>query len=686
MIGSVGTVEQLYTALFAVSGIVSIAAIARARKFDDPDVRRGLVWLLATAGGWALLKTVFFIFPDPFREPAYIVGLALGFGTVWAWLYFCSAYTGRRYHRNKSLRRLSVGVFLAVVSVKVTNPLHGLYFTTTEVETPFAYLAIEHNILHWTATGLSYVLAALGMFMLFQLYFESGYETRSLTILTGLIGVPVVFDVAALFTPWLIDVIYAPIGVAAFAVGVLFISERRFLAVQRTARGNDLSIYLDENGRIKDYSSNAGDVLPELNGATGSRLSAAAPAVVEAIGSDDHILEREYEGDQRFYFVSASTVSLGQSSTEVVQLSDVTKTERQRRQLADRERELDEQNELYRAVIDASFAFVFRVDQEGNYTFVSPSVEEFLGYSATELEGQQIAVTLPDESTTERAWNQIEPVLSGRTNRVRDFPLETKAGRTVYSDIRGVPIYDGSVAEDERGPEDVVGIQLMVRDATERRQREGLISVINRVLRHNLRNRMSVIASYAGLLESTLDDDAADKAEHIRDTADRVLDLTESAQKIEENRELSPDLEPMDIVPMVERTVSELEVRYPEASVSVNAPESAEADTHERFETALSEVVDNAAKHGGDPPAIDIEVSLTESQVEIAVSDNGSGIPEMEREVLQSNTETQLVHGDGLGLWLVFWIVTSLDGELEATVEEGSTVTIWLPRSSESAA
>ncbi|MFC7059557.1 ATP-binding protein [Halovenus salina] len=681
MLGSVGTVEQVYTTLFAVSGLISIAAIPRARQFDDPDVRRGLVGLLATAGGWALLKTAFFLLSD-YREPVYIVGLALGFATVWAWLYFCSAYTGRRYHRNKSLRRLGAGVFLFVVSVKATNRVHGLYFTTEEVETPFAYLAIEHNLFHWAATGLSYVLAAVGMFMLFQLYFESGYETRSLTVLTGLIGVPVVLDVAALFTPWLVDVIYAPLGVAAFAVGVLFLSERRFLAVQETSRGDGLSIYLDENGRIKDYSAGASDVLPELSAATGSQFSTAVPTVAEAIDSDDNILEREHDGEQRFYFVSASTVSLGESGTEVVQLSDVTKTERQRREIADREQALDEQNELYRAVIDASFAFVFRIDLDGTYMFVSPSVEEFLGYSPGELEGQQINVTLPDERTAERAWDQIEPVLHGEQNRVRDFPLKTKAGRTVYSDIRGVPIYDGSVPEDERGPDDIVGIQLMVRDATERRQREGLISVINRVLRHNLRNRMSVITSYASMLESTLDDDDAEKATHIQDTADRVLDLTESAQKIEENRELSPDLEPMDVVSMVDRTVSELEVRYPEASITADTPESAVANTHGRFETALSEVADNAAKHGGDPPIVDIEVTVTESQVAISVSDNGPGIPEMEREVLQSSTETQLVHGDGLGLWLVFWIVTSLKGELEATVSDGSTVTIWLPRPS----
>ncbi|WP_225917838.1 histidine kinase N-terminal 7TM domain-containing protein [Halobaculum rubrum] len=341
MLHSLGIVGQLYLGVFALSGIVCFAAISRARKFQDPDVRRGLVGLLATAGGWALLRVAGFLLPDPFRMPAYIIGLAIGFATVWAWLYFCSAYSGRTYHRNTPLRRLGVFIFLIVVSIKVTNPIHGAYFTVRQTSTPFAHLAVEHNVLHWTATGLSYVLSAVGLFMIFQLFFESGYDTRPLSVLSVLIGLPVVLDIVAQFTPLLINIIYAPIGVAVFAVGVLFVFERRFIAVQRASFGDDLSIYLDERGRIRDYSATVRDVLPELDDSAGDRLSEAVPSVVEALESDDQILEREQSGEPRYYFVSTSTTMLGDAGAQVVLLSDVTQTERQRRQLAERESEVN---------------------------------------------------------------------------------------------------------------------------------------------------------------------------------------------------------------------------------------------------------------------------------------------------------------------------------------------------------
>jgi len=42
----------------------------------------------------------------------------------------------------------------------------------------------------------------------------------------------------------------------------------------------------------------------------------------------------------------------------------------------------------------------------------------------------------------------------------------------------------------------------------------------------------------------------------------------------------------------------------------------------------------------------------------VRVGDNGSGIPEHERRTLAGADETPLRHGSGVGLWLVYWLVT----------------------------
>lgn len=350
------------------------------------------------------------------------------------------------------------------------------------------------------------------------------------------------------------------------------------------------------------------------------------------------------------------------------------------RQLAQRAAQLDEQREIYRTVIDASFDSVFRFDTAGTFTYASESVEALLGYTPAELTGQPITITHPDPQTTEWAWEKVSQVLEGEQVEARDFPLETKSGDICYTDIRGVPIYDGSVPDSERSVDDIVGIQVLVRDASQRRQREGLISVINRVLRHNVRNEMSIIRGHADMLADSLDADSTAHTTVISRTATRLLDLTESAQQIEENRELDPELEPIDLVPLVDRVVAECETRYPDVTVTVDVPAEAVAQTLPRIEVALFELIDNAARYGGDPASVTVEVTGTNSGITCRVSDDGPGLPNTERGVLETGNETPLVHGQGLGLWLSYWIVTTLDGELAVTeFEQGTTIEIRLP-------
>jgi len=334
--GSVLQVEPAAVAYPAVFGLASLAcfvAIPRARGVEAADVRRGLVWLLWTTGGWALLKLGFLTLPAPFREPAYTAGLVLGFATVWAWLYFCSAYAGRSYHRNRTLRRLGTGVFLGVVCIKLTNRLHGLYFTTREASEPFAHLAIEHGVFHWAVTGLSYALAAVGIFVLFELYHESGYDTRLLAVLTLLLGLPIAVDILAYTTPVLIGTIYAPLGVALFVIGVLFVYERRFLAVQSTGDDEDPVVFLDDEYVIRDYTPAAVETFPALEGALGKQLGDRLPEVADALAVDEQVLAYERSDGTNYYLVSQTELTLGDAEGSLVLFSDITTAEKRQREL-----------------------------------------------------------------------------------------------------------------------------------------------------------------------------------------------------------------------------------------------------------------------------------------------------------------------------------------------------------------
>ena len=675
-----------YMSLFFLSGLACFSVIPRVKTFDDAELRYGLVGLLSTTGIWAVLKTAFFVVPDPLREATYTVGLVFGFATVWVWLYFTSAYTGRQLHTNPTLRRLSAGVFLTVVAIKLTNPIHGLYFTTTEVATPFRYLAINHGPIHWVSTGLAYVLATIGLFMIFEMYVESEYDTRSLTIFTGLLALPVVLDIIAIVIPELINFIYAPLGVAAFAVGAVSLFDEQLLAVRTATHSAAAAVIIDSNDRIRDFSAAAERAFPELDGAVGETLSSVLPAVATTRDTDGGVIERDGDSDDQpdYYFVSSRSMTTGNSTVTVLALADITDRERQRRQLIQRERELDQRNELYRAIMAASFAFIFRINLEGEFSFVSPTVEEFLGYAPDELTGKPISILASDKETFDEATEYIEEVLQGESLEMRDHPVATRSGRTVYVDMRMVPIYEPSVDREARTPDDIVGLQVMVRDASQRRQREGLISVINRVLRHNVRNKLTVISGRAEMLAAELDGDAKSNADAIVQAAARLLNLTESARHIEANRELSPELETIDLAPIMTDLVAQLNEEYPDATVTAEVPETAVAQTLPRIETALWELLENAAEHTGPQPTVTVTIMATDDQVVLTISDNGPGFPEDERQVLADGKEEPLVHGQGLGLYLAYWIITNLDGEIEVPKSQsGTTIEVRIPTASD---
>ncbi|WP_276249849.1 histidine kinase N-terminal 7TM domain-containing protein [Haloarcula rara] len=331
-----------YTLTYAIATLGCGIALFRARRVTDRDTRRGLVGLLAASGGWAALELAFLVAPTPATAyVTYTLSLVVGLTTVGAWLYFCSAYTGRSFHRNQFYRRLSVAVYLGIVAVKLTNPIHGLYFDTALVTTPFPHMTIRHELFHWVVAGLSYALVSVGIFMLYEMFLDAEFDTRPLAALVGVTAVPVVLDIVGFSTDYLIDINYEPIGVAVFAIGVLYVYQSEFLTVQLTDGVEDPVIYLDGD-EIRKYNRMAERLFPELSGSTGDSLPSVAPDAAAALESDTKILERSRDGEPAYYLVSETTFALGQASIgRLVVFTDVTETEGQRRELVRQNEQLE---------------------------------------------------------------------------------------------------------------------------------------------------------------------------------------------------------------------------------------------------------------------------------------------------------------------------------------------------------
>ena len=322
-----------YVGVFGAAAVACFAGVPRAASIDHATTRRGLVALLVASGAWASAHVGFLVAPTTGLALAFhYAGLIIGFGTVGPWLYFCSAYTGRRLHRSRPLRRLAAGVFLAVVAAKLTNPIHGRYFRTSFVETPFPHLAVTNEPLHWLAMGLAYALSAVGYFMLIELFWQVGHETRPLVVLVGLTGLPVVLDFAGATSPLLLDITYEPLGVAAFSVGVLFVYFDDLQSVQLAGERDDPVIVLDDDNRVRDYNAEAEKLFGELT--VNGRVDAVVPELAEHLDTGEAVVDIQRVGGMRYYQLSANPFSTaGASRGRLITLTDITERERYRSEL-----------------------------------------------------------------------------------------------------------------------------------------------------------------------------------------------------------------------------------------------------------------------------------------------------------------------------------------------------------------
>ena len=233
----------------------------------------------------------------------------------------------------------------------------------------------------------------------------------------------------------------------------------------------------------------------------------------------------------------------------------------------------------------------------------------------------------------------------------------------------------GTAGEDDTEP---VARTLVLRDVTDRETREQRLSVLNRVLRHNVRNKLDIILARADLVA---DDELR---QGIRESATDLLALSNKARDAETmmmDKNESP--EQVDVPAVVRGVAEEFRTDTPDADISVTCPEELMITSHRAIlENVLAELVENALVHTDDDrPSVEITVSSTTAgAVELSVADDGPGIPEREQQILASGTETQLEHAQGIGLWFVNWAVLQLGGDLSFAENDpkGSIVTVRL--------
>lgn len=229
-----------------------------------------------------------------------------------------------------------------------------------------------------------------------------------------------------------------------------------------------------------------------------------------------------------------------------------------------------------------------------------------------------------------------------------------------------------------------------VRERQLERSRERAVTasqqlqVLYRLFRHNIRNDMTVVRGFTNLLRDRNTDPTFDPwLREIRDTVNDIIDMSEKLRIVYNIDIQEPATESVDVVLLLTKELERLQSQYPEVTVDAQLPETLSVSAGWNLRYAFREVLQNAMGHHLDPPAerrVRVRSEQTAEEVTIEITDNGPGIPPAETTPIESGMESQLIHGSGVGLWIIAWLCRSYDGHAQFESENGTTVSMTFNR------
>ena len=327
---------------------------------------------------------------------------------------------------------------------------------------------------------------------------------------------------------------------------------------------------------------------------------------------------------------------------------DVTKVRGAIQEITERkEREITLER-MTRAVDEAPIGITLSdPSQEDNpLIYVNDHFVELTGYTRDEILGRNCRFLQGEQTDPRtiaelrRAIDRAEPI----STEIRNYRAD---GAEYWNYLKIAPIRDadGAVLN-------YIGFQ---QDVTERVERQRQLDKLGRYLRHNIRNNMNVISGFADLIQSDGEPPLTTYAERIEQTASKLMENTETQREIAKILREEPASKSVEVVSLLETIVTELREQYPNSELTVTGPDAITVRATDEVTLALTELIENALEHtDNSSPTVSVDISATDGSVAITITDNGPGIPEMEKRILMgAAVEQPTYHSQGLGLWLI---------------------------------
>lgn len=307
---------------------------------------------------------------------------------------------------------------------------------------------------------------------------------------------------------------------------------------------------------------------------------------------------------------------------------------------------------------------------------VNAAFEDVFGYDASEIVDESLNAWIVPDWLAGEARGLDRRTRAGDINYKR-VKRETAEGLRDFL-YRGIPSdVDGNVT----------GGFAVYTDITDISRTERRLQVMNRLMRHNLRNKATVILAHTSQLLEAVEDPgphrhAMAEVEHAASELER---LAREAAEVESilNAPTTPDSQ-FDLVAATHAAINDFSDRYPDAHIEADLPNELCIAGDGHLRRAIDALIENAIVHNPDvdPHVIVATETMANGWIMYRVDDDGPRIPKADRAVVDGSIDISPTrHGTGLGLWLVSWCAERIGGELLFDQSEfgGNSVRLRLP-------
>ena len=316
---------------------------------------------------------------------------------------------------------------------------------------------------------------------------------------------------------------------------------------------------------------------------------------------------------------------------------------------------------------------VLITDRDGTIEYANRAFETQSGYDFESVEGENPSLLKSgehDEAFYEELWETIcrGEVWHGVViNRRKD-------GSRYVLDQTIAPMFDSDGEIDQFVAINHEITELKALEARLRERSEQL-ALLNRVLRHDVRNDMTVIEGWAQTIDPAGDEETEEILDRIISASTHVIELTTSARDLVEAIDSGeePELEQVDVRAILEEEVSKRRERYESATINIESQrEDYPVLANELLASVFRNLINNAIQHHDSPtPHVWVSLEGSDTHITVEITDDGPGIdPAIREQLFEAETKGLDSTGTGMGLYLVDRVMRIFEGDVR--VEENS--------------